>query len=248
MRQSWISVRFQFHQSATTQFSKMISRSTVTQFSVTICGSAFAECVSHFHVLAMNLFLLSICCVGRAVDSTHELSLRFQLWFQGLQRLCFRWRFLFRRKVVSLAIPSVNDDSIFSVDFIRQSWISVRCRFHHSAATQFSKMISRSTVTQFSVTISGLAFAQCVSHFHVSAMNLFLLSICCVGRAVDSTRELSLRFQLWFQGLQRLCFRWRFLFRRDVVSLAIPSVNDDSLFYIDFMRQSWVSVRCRFHQ
>jgi hypothetical protein len=167
----------------------------------------------------MNLFFLSIWCVGRAVDSTRQLSLTFQLWFQGLQRLCFRWRFLVRRDVVSLANPSVNDDSIFSVDFIRQSWISVRCRFHQSAATQFSTMISRSIV-----------------------MNLFLLSICCVGRAVESTRQLSLRFQLWFQGLQRLCFRWRFMARSDTVSLEIPCVNDDSVSLISCVNRELVFV------
>jgi len=144
----------------------MISRSTVTQFSVTISGSAFAECVSHFHLLAMNLFLLSICCVGRAVDSTRQLSLTFQLWFQGLQRLCFRYRFMVRSYAVSLAIPSVNDDSVFSIDFMRQSWISVRWWFYQSAATQVSKMVSRSTGTQFSVMISGLALAECVWQFH----------------------------------------------------------------------------------
>jgi hypothetical protein len=57
----------------------------------------------------------------------------------------------------SLTIPRVNDDSVFSIDFIRQPWISMRCRFHPSAVTQFSKMISRSTVTQFSPTIYGSA-------------------------------------------------------------------------------------------
>jgi len=59
----------------------------------------------------------------------------------------------------SLTIPCVNDDSVFSNDFIRQPWISIRCRFHPSALTQFSKMISRSTVTQFSLTTYGSALA-----------------------------------------------------------------------------------------
>jgi len=144
----------------------MISLSIVTQFSVMISGSALAECVWQFHVLAMNLFLLSIWCLGRAVDSTRHLSLWFQLWFQGLQRLCFRWRFMVRRDAVSLAILCVNDDSVFSIDFMRQSWISVRCWFYQSAATQVSKMVSRSTGTQFSVMISGLALAECVWQFH----------------------------------------------------------------------------------
>jgi len=154
----------------------------------------------------INLFLLSIWYLGRDVDSTRQLSLRLQLWFQCPHRHCFRWRFLGRRDVVSLAIPRVNDDSVFFIDFIRQSWISVPCRFHQSAATEFSKMISRSSVTQFCGTISGSPFAECVWQFHVVAINLFLLSIWRVGRAVDSTRQLSLRFQLWFQCLHRLCF------------------------------------------
>jgi hypothetical protein len=192
---------------------------------VTISGSALVECVTIPYWI-INLFLLSICCVGRGVDSTRQLSLRFQLWFQGLQRLCFRWRFMVRSDAVSLAIPCVNDDSVFSIDFMRQSWISGRCLFHQSAATQFSQLISRSTMTQFSVTISGSALVECVT-IPYWIINLFLLSICCVGRAVDSTRQLSLRFQLWFQGLHRLCFRWRFLVRSDAVSLAIPCVNDD---------------------
>jgi len=248
MCESWISVRCWFHQSAATQFSKIISRSIVTQFSVMIFGSAFAKYVSQFHLLAINLFLQSIWCVGRADCSTRQLSLRFQLWFQGLQRLCFRWRFLVRSDAVSLAIPCVNDDFVFYIDFMRQSWISVRCRFHQSAGTQFSKIISRSIVTQFSVMNSRSAFAECVSQFHVLAMNLFLQSIWCVGRVDDSTRQLSLRFQLWFQGLQRLCFCWTFMVRSDAVSLAIPCVKDESVFSTDFMRQSWISVRCRFHQ
>jgi hypothetical protein len=104
-----------------------------------------------------------------------------------------------------MTIPCVNDDSVFSIDFIRQLWISMCCRFHPSALTQFSKMISRSTVTQFSVTIYALALALCVWRFHTSNMNLFLLSVLCVARefldAVDSIRQLSLIFQLRFQGL-----------------------------------------------
>jgi len=174
----------------------MISRSTVTEFSVTISRSAFAECVWQFHVVAINLFLLSIWCLGRAVDSTRQLSLRFQLWFQGLLRLCFRWRFLVRSVAVSLAIPSVNDDSIFCIDFLHQSWISVRCWFHQSATTQLSKMISFSTVTQFSGTIYGSTFAQCVWQFHVVAINLFLLSIWCVG-PVATTFSLTIYCEQW---------------------------------------------------
>jgi len=39
----------------------------------------------------------------------------------------------------SLAIPCVNDDSLFSFDFVRQPWISMCCRFHPSAVNQFQR-------------------------------------------------------------------------------------------------------------
>jgi len=183
----------------------------------------------------MNLFFLSIWWVGHAVNSIRQLSLRFQLWFQGLQRLCFRWWFLARSDAVSLTIPCINDDSVFYSDFMRQSWISIHCRFHQSVVTQFSKMISRFTVTQFSLMISGWAMAECVWQFHALAMNLFLLSIWCVGRVVDSIRQLSLKFQLWFQGLHRLCFCWQFL------------GNNDAVFTNDSMRQRWLCFLYWFH-
>jgi len=183
MRQSWISVRCRFHQSTTAQFSKMISRSTVTQFSVTICGSAFVECVSHFHVLAMNLFLRSICCVGRAVDSTRELSLKFQLWFQGLQWLCFHWRFLFRRDVVSLAIPSVNDDStslliscvnrelVFVFDSISQPRLNFQRWFPVLQWLIFGD--------DFLISIRRVCFTfPCVSHESIFAIDLLRRSCC----------------------------------------------------------------------
>jgi len=35
----------------------------------------------------------------------------------------------------SLTIPCVNDDSVFSNDFIRQPWISICCGFHPSPLT-----------------------------------------------------------------------------------------------------------------
>jgi len=142
---------------------------------------------------------------------------------------------------------------------MHQTWIRIRCRFHSSAVTPFSKIISRSTMTQFSLMIFGSPVAECMWQFHAVAMNQFLLSIWCVGRALDSIRHLSLRFQLWFQGLQGLCFRWRFLVSTDVVftddsmhqrwlrflywchasnrnyfSLSIPSVSRDSNFKYDF--------------
>jgi hypothetical protein len=139
----------------------------------------------------------------------------------------------------SLTIPCVNDDSVFSNDFIRQPWISIRCPFYPSAMTQFSKMISRSTVTQFFLTIYGSALASCVWRFHASKMNLFLLSVLCVAReffdVVDSIRQLSVILQWRFQGQQSLCFRWRFL------------VGSDAVFTDDSMRQRWLCFLYWFH-
>jgi hypothetical protein len=95
MCQSWFHGRYGFHTLTVTMFSGMISWSTVTQFSLTIYGSAVTYRFSQFHASSMTLFLLSIWCVGRefidAVDSKRQLSLSFQWWFQGLQGLCFRW-------------------------------------------------------------------------------------------------------------------------------------------------------------
>jgi hypothetical protein len=35
----------------------------------------------------------------------------------------------------AMTIPRVNDDSVFSIHFFHQPWISIRCRFHPSALT-----------------------------------------------------------------------------------------------------------------
>jgi len=48
-----------------------------------------------------------------------------------------------------------------------------------------------------------------------TSMTIFLLSIWCFFHefiyAIDSIRQLSLSFQWWFQGVQWLCFWWRFM-------------------------------------
>jgi len=155
-----------------------------------IFGSAFAECVSHFHVLAMNLFLLSICCIRRAVDSTRELSLRFHLWFQGLQRLCFRWQFMVRSDAVSLAIPCSNDDYVslliscvnrelvFVVDsiskprlsfqrwFLVLQWLSFRWRFLDQ---HWQSVYDNSILNHQSIFAIDLMRRSCCQ-FHMSAI------------------------------------------------------------------------------
>jgi hypothetical protein len=45
--------------------------------------------------------------------------------------------------------------SIFAIGFTRRSCILWRCRLHTSAATHITVAISGSTVTLFSLTISG---------------------------------------------------------------------------------------------
>jgi hypothetical protein len=57
--------------------------------------------------------------------------------------------------IVCLTIPCLKHESIFSNGFMRPSWILWRCRLHTSAVTHTSVAISRSTVTLFSLTISG---------------------------------------------------------------------------------------------
>jgi hypothetical protein len=116
----------------------------------------------------------------------------------------------------SLLISCVNRELVFVVDSISQ----LRLNFQ-----------------RWFLVLQGLSFqwrfldhnSQSVWRFHVVAINLFLLSIWCVGIVVDSTLQLSIRFELRFQDLQRLCFRWQFMVKSDAVSLAIPCVNDDSV-------------------
>jgi hypothetical protein len=184
----------------------------------------------------MNLFLLSDLCVAREFFDAVDSYVRCHSYFSGDFKVygdsVFTDDFWSVVTRFSLTIPCVNHDSVFSHDFIRQPWISIRCRFHPSALTQFSKMISRSTVTQFSLTIYGSALAKCVWRFHASNMNLFFLSVLCVASeffdAADSISHLSLIFQWLFQGLHWLCFRWRFL------------VGSDAVFTDDSMRQRWL--------
>jgi aryl carrier-like protein len=174
-----------------------------------------------------------------AADSISQLSLILQWRFQGHQSLFFADDFWSVGTQFSLTIPRVNDDSIFSIDFIRQPWISMRCRFHRSAVTQFSKIISCSTVTQFSLTTYGSALGYGGWRFHASNMTLFLLSVLCVAReffdAVDSIRQLSLILQWRFKGHQSLFFRWRFL------------VGGDAVFTDDSTRQRWLCFLYWFH-
>jgi len=60
MRRQWIHWRCQFHRSAVTYHSMMISRSTKTLYSLTFYGLVVIRCFLQFHASTMTLFLLSI--------------------------------------------------------------------------------------------------------------------------------------------------------------------------------------------
>jgi hypothetical protein len=122
MPRSWIQWHCRLHMSVVTQYSLTISRTRVTLFALTICGSAVTYRFWQFHASTMTLVLLSIWCIGRqfiyAVDSIHPLSLRFYWWFLCLQRLCFCWCFMDQQW------HSVFDNSmrdfIFAIDLRRR--------------------------------------------------------------------------------------------------------------------------------
>jgi len=117
--------------------------------------------------------------------------------------------------IVCLTIPCLKHESIFSIGFMRRSWILWRCRLHTSAVTHTSVAISRSPVTFFSLTISGRLGHSLHWRFHASTMTLFSLMISFVNRelvfAVHSIHQPCLNFQRLFLVLQWLSFRGRFM-------------------------------------
>jgi hypothetical protein len=119
-----------------------------------------------------------------------------------------------------------------------RSWIRWRCRLHKSAVTHILVAISRSTLTLFSLTISG-RWRSFHGRFHASTMTLFSLMISSVNHelvfAVDSIRHPWLSFQRWFLVLRWLSFRWRFMDQHWY------SVFDDS------MHQTWIYFCYRFY-
>ena len=148
MCRSWILWSCRLHTSAVTHTWVAISRSIVTLFSLMISGPLCHSFHWRFHASTMTLFSLLISLVNRelvcAVDSIHQPWLNFQRSF-----LVLLWL------IVCLTIPCVKHESIFSIGFMRRSWIRWRCRLHKSVVTHISGVISRSTVTLFSLTISG---------------------------------------------------------------------------------------------
>jgi len=98
-----------------------------------------------FHASMMTLFSLLISCVNRelvfVVDSISQPRLNFQRWFLVLQWLSFQWRFLDQHWQSVCDNSILNHQSNYAIDLLRRSC----CRFHTSAVTQISFVISRSS-------------------------------------------------------------------------------------------------------
>ena len=153
MRQSWIHQRSWFHAVPVTQYSLTISRFTVTLFWLPIYGSAWHSVFDNsmcrpwlyfcfrFDASVVNSLTLSIPC-----GSCHSVFIDdFKVYCYSVLA-CDLW---ISRNIAFFTIPCVGHDSIFVIDWMRRSCIQWRCRFHWIAVTQYSLMISRSTVTLF---------------------------------------------------------------------------------------------------
>jgi len=141
--------------------------------------------------------------------------------------------------IAFLTILCISHNSILAIDLMCWSLIHLRCRFHMSGGTQFSKMISISTVNKFSLTIYGSAVTLHFSQFHAVAMTLFLLSIQYVSW--------HLVFSDDFKFYSESVFANDLWISSDIAFLIIPCVNNDSIFAIEFMRRSWIHWRYWFH-
>jgi len=96
--------------------------------------------------------------------------------------------------IAFLTITCVSHDSNLAINLMCWSWIHLRCRFHMSSGTQFSKMISISIGNKFSLTIYGSVvtwhFWQFLRHpwlyfgyrFDASVLNSLTMSIPYVAR------------------------------------------------------------------
>jgi len=142
-------MRCPFHPSAVIQFSKMISRSTLTQHWHSVFDDSMRQTWIYFSYRFYASLVNSLTLSTPYVSCHSYFSGDFKVYGDSV----FADNFWSVGTQFSLTIPCVNDDFVFSIDFFRQLWISIRCRFHPSPLTQFSKMISRSTVTQFSMMI-----------------------------------------------------------------------------------------------
>jgi len=151
----------------------------------------------------------------------------------------------------SLTIPCVNDDTVFSNDFIRQPWISIRCRFYPSPWLNFQRWFlvlqwlrfgwrftdqHRQSVFDDSMRQTWIYFCY---PFYASLVYSLTLST----PDVRCHSFFSGHFKVYGDSVFADDF-WSLVTQ---FSLTIPCINDDSVFSIDFIRQPWISIRCRFH-
>jgi len=159
MRQSWIQWRYRLHTSAVTQYSLTISRSTVTLFSPSICGSPWHSVLDNsMHQLWLYFCSLFDASVVNSVTLSIPYGNGHSVFIEDFKVYCysvFTGDLWITHDIAFLTIPSVSHDSIFSIDLFHCSWIHWRCQFHTSAITQYSLTISRSTITLFSPLIYG---------------------------------------------------------------------------------------------
>jgi hypothetical protein len=180
-------------------------------------------------------------CVGRefidTVDFVRQLSLSFQWWFLGLKSFSFRSRFLVSSDVVTSNDPN---DSVFSVDFMRQLWICFCCLLHASSVTQqqftIPCVIHDSNFAIKSMCRPWLYFCY---PFHAWEGNYLTSSLpygSCHSVSIDDFkvyRDSVFTDDLWISS--------------DKAFLPIPCVNHDFIFANDLMCRSWIQWRCLFH-
>ena len=141
--------------------------------------------------------------------------------------------------IAFLTIPCVSHDSIFVIDLIRQSWIHWHCGFHMSTVTQFSMIITRCTVTLFSVMIYGSAVTQSFWQLHGQPWLYFCYQF---DASVVNSLTLSIPY-----GSCHSVFIDDFKVCSDSVFTDDLWISYDSIFTIGLMCQSWIHLHCRFH-
>jgi hypothetical protein len=192
----------------------------------------------------MTLFSLMISLVNRelvfAVNSTSQPWLNFQRWFLVLQCLSFRWWFhASRMTLFSLLISSVNRELVFAVDSIHHPWLNFQrwflvlqwlsfwwwfmykywhCVFHDSMRQTWMYFCYRFYASLVSSSTLSTPYVNCHSFFSGD-----------------------------FKVTSHSVFADDFWSVVTLFTMRIPCVNEDSVLSIDFIRQPWISIRCRFH-
>jgi len=151
----------------------------------------------------------------------------------------------------SLTIPCVNDDSVFSNDFIRQPWISIRSRFYPSPWLNFQRLFLvlqwLSFCWRFMDQHWHCVFDDSMPQTRIYFCYRFYASL--VNSLTQSTPSVS--WHSYFSGNIKVyvdsVFADDFWSVGTQFSLTIPCVNDDTIFSNDFLHQPWISIRCRFY-